>query len=146
MVEIKANGDIVCDDQLKLACNQGTVMEFNFKKKNKKWKEAQNSHFLPETFHISPTTATEFWVKEKSVVQNALLCCQPRSNHVISITRPSLESPYWLFQKGSILDECGYGQDRGIRIGTQKNDHNRPFSWGCHFINFSYPSCFDVTR
>ena len=76
MVEIKANGDIFCDDQLKLACNQGTVMEFNFKKKNQKWKEAQNSHFLPETFHISPNTATEFWVKEKLVVQNALLCCQ----------------------------------------------------------------------
>ena len=81
MVEIKANGDIFCDDQLKLACNQGTVMEFNFKKKNKKWKEAQNSHFLPETFHISPTTATEFWAKEKSVVQNALLCCQVCKTH-----------------------------------------------------------------
>ena len=76
MVEIKANGDIVCDDQLKLACNQGTVMEFNFKKKNQKWKEAQNSHFLPETFHISPTTANKFWAKEKRVVQNALLCSQ----------------------------------------------------------------------
>ena len=76
MVEIKANGDIFCDHQLKLACNQGMVMEFNFKKKNQKWKEAQNSHFLPGTFHISPTTANKFWAKEKRVVQNALLCCQ----------------------------------------------------------------------
>ena len=68
MVEIKANGDIFCDDQLKLTCNQGTVMEFNCKTYNQKyWKKAKNSHFLPETVHILPTTSTKFWVKEKDV-------------------------------------------------------------------------------
>ena len=82
MVEIKANGDIFCDDQLKLACNQGTVMEFNRKTYNQKyWKKAKNSHFLPDTVIISPTTATKFWVKEKSVVQNSLLCCQVCMTH-----------------------------------------------------------------
>ena len=77
MVEIKANGDIWCDDQKRLAANQGTIMEFNCKTYNQKyWKKAKNSNFLPETVHISPTAATKFWVKEKNVVQNALLCCQ----------------------------------------------------------------------
>lgn len=83
MIKIQTNGDIWSDHmllqpiphQFALACNQGTIMEFNFEKKNKKWKEAQNSHFLPETFNISPTT-TEFWAKEEIIVQNSLLCCQ----------------------------------------------------------------------
>ena len=82
MVEIKANGDIWCDDQKILAAKEGTVMQFNCKTYNQKyWKKAKNSHFLPETVHISPTTATKFWVKEKSVVQNALLCCQVCRTH-----------------------------------------------------------------
>ena len=84
MVEIKANGDIWCDDQKRLAANQGTIMEFNCKTYNQKyWKKAKNSHFLPETVHISPTTptATKFWVKEKIVVQNALLCCHVCRTH-----------------------------------------------------------------
>ena len=77
MVEIKANGDIWCDEQPRLAANEGTVMQFNCKTYNQKyWKKAKNSNFLPETVHISPTAATKFWVKEKNVVQNALLCCQ----------------------------------------------------------------------
>ena len=81
MVEIKANGDIWCDEQPRLAANEGTVMQFNCKTYNQKyWKKAKNSHFLPETVHISPTTATKFWAKEKSVVQNALLCCQVIAN------------------------------------------------------------------
>ena len=74
MVEIKANGDIWCDDQPRLAAKEGTVMQFHYNQKY--WKKAKNSHFLPETVHISPTTATKFWAKEKSVVQNALLCCK----------------------------------------------------------------------
>ena len=87
MVEIKANGDIFCDDQLKLTCNQGTVMEFNCKTYNQKyWKKAKNSHFLPETVHISPTTSTKFWVKEKSVMQNALLCCQVCKTYFLNFT------------------------------------------------------------
>ena len=82
MVEIKANGDIWCDDQKRLAAKEGTVMQFNCKTYNQNyWKKAQNSHFLPETVHISPNTATKFWVKEKSVVQNALLCCQVCRTH-----------------------------------------------------------------
>ena len=87
MVEIKANGDIFCDDQLKLTCNQGTLMEFNCKTYNQKyWKKAKNSHFLPETVHISPTTSTKFWVKEKSVMQNALLCCQVCKTYFLKFT------------------------------------------------------------
>ena len=82
MVEIKANGDIWCDEQPRLAAKEGTVMQFNCKTYNQKyWKKAKNSHFLPETFHISPDTATKLWVKEKSVVQNALLCCQVCRTH-----------------------------------------------------------------
>ena len=77
MVEIKANGDIWCDEQPRLAAREGTVMQFNCKTYNQKyWKKAINSSFLPKTVHISPTTASKFLAKEKSVVQNALLCCQ----------------------------------------------------------------------
>ena len=83
LVEIKANGDIFCDDQLALAAKEGTVMEFNCKTYSQKYRKSLNSHFLPQTFHISPTTATEFWVKKKLVVQNALLCCQVCKTNLI---------------------------------------------------------------
>ena len=83
LVEIKANGDIFCDDQPALAAKEGTVMEFNCKTYSQKYRKSLNSHFLPQTFHISPTTATEFWVKEKLVVQNALLCCQVCKTNLI---------------------------------------------------------------
>ena len=87
MVEIKANGDIWCDEQPRLAANEGTVMQFNCKTYNQKyWKKAKNSHFLPETVHISPTTSTKFWVKEKSVMQNALFCCQVCKTYFLNFT------------------------------------------------------------
>ena len=78
VVEIKANGDIWPKrfdfSQKDLAANQGTIMEFNFNTRKKIWKRAKNSHFLPDSFHISPNP-TEFWAKEEIVVQNSLLCC-----------------------------------------------------------------------
>ena len=39
MVEIKANGDIWCDEQPRLAANEGTVMQFNCKTYNQKYLE-----------------------------------------------------------------------------------------------------------
>ena len=75
IVEIKANGDIWCDDEKALAAKKGTVMEFNSKKYSDQiYKETKEPHFLPGTFHFS-STVTKFWANQK-VVQNALLCCQ----------------------------------------------------------------------
>ena len=69
IVEIKANGEIWCDDILALAGKNGTVMEFNSKKYSDQiYKKTVEPHFLPRTFHISPTV-TKFWANEK-VVQN----------------------------------------------------------------------------
>ena len=50
------------------------------KKNGEKYKEVKDSQFLPKSHDISPTTATEFWAREKTVVQNALLCCKVRKS------------------------------------------------------------------
>ena len=83
MVEIKENGDIFChgnNGEFTLAARNGPVMEFKRRSYNEKYNKVEDSQFLPKSHDISPTTATEFWAREKRVVQNALLCCKVKLN------------------------------------------------------------------
>ena len=86
-IEIRESGDIFCQgtkNEFTIPARNGLVMEFKRKKTGeKKYKEVKDSQFLPKSHDISPTTATEFWAREKTVVQNALLCCKVRLNQYI---------------------------------------------------------------
>ena len=81
MVEIKENGDIFChsnNGDFMIAARNGPIMEFKRKSYNEKYMKVKDSQFLSKSHDIFPTTATEFWAREKTVVQNALLCCKVR--------------------------------------------------------------------
>ena len=89
-IEIRESGDIFCQgtkNEFTIPARNGLVMEFKYKKNGEKYKEVKDSQFLPKSHDISPTTATEFWAREKRVVQNALLCCEVKFIYSEKVTK-----------------------------------------------------------